>query len=211
MSISMAYFDINPNKAPIFCTFSDEERKRIISIYEIKREKSEFPDEYVDEISRIEYTAIQLHSQLCAFHDVLTKEGFEPTCEAQKDYDGAIAYLSYYGTLVIFGKPKPNRYVLMTRLHTLSQNKSGKFASFTSDLKLNCRSAMKLYLARLQVVNGDIYRNSPLCALAINPNGFSGDKLEEKEKIQYMTDSIIKIGSETMRELLKPISEPAEK
>ncbi len=198
----MMNFEINPAEVPTFSGLSEKDKKYVLQVYNTKCRKSEFPENFQTEISRLEHTAILYHSQLCAFQSVLAEKGFDLTTDVIKDYSGSIAFLSIYGTLVILGKPRPSRVILMNRIHSLGLNKTSQYALITEDLKLD--NPVTLEVSRRKSGSAEtIYTGSSLSALAINSKGGGLDELEERTNLSHTVSQIMAMGENTARELLK--------
>jgi len=124
-------------------------------------------------------TAKLYHSQNLAFQDVLMKEGFEPTQNVARDYDGRIACLTYYSTFMILGKLRENgRHITMSRAHSIDStlNCDGCRGNLKNDLKIGEIISLGLH-------DHPNYKGSPLRGLAINPRGADGDELETHTQI----------------------------
>jgi len=198
----MLNFDINPTEVPTFLGFSERDKECVLNLYNTKKRKSEFPETFQTEISRLEHTAILYHSQLCAFQTVLAEKGFDSTTEVIRDYSGSIAFLSIYGTLVILGKPRPSRVILMKRIHSLEHNKTSKYAIITKDLKLYDHAIFEVSSSTSGPAENK-YVGSSLRALAINSKGGGLDELEERTNLSHTVSQIIAIGENTAQELMK--------
>jgi len=107
------------------------------------------------------------------------KEGFEPTQNVARDYDGRIACLTYYSTFMILGKLRENgRHITMSRAHSIDStlNCDGCRGNLKNDLKIGEIISLGLH-------DHPNYKGSPLRGLAINPRGADGDELETHTQI----------------------------
>lgn len=163
--------EANLDRAPTYKSYSELDREAIRWIYDTKKQQGEL-EEVANEFYRgIEAVALLYKQQKCAFEDVLTREGFEPTESVDKCYSGRIAVLTHHGTFLILGKPKyGGRHVRMTRVHTPDYNRDGARGVLLNDLEINGDGP--------ELTCG--YKGSTTRALAINPYGADGDELESR-------------------------------
>lgn len=176
-----------------FNSFGLKDQQAILWIYREKAAKAELKAPIEDKIACIEETARLYRAQKCAFQDVLTKDGFEPTEEILKTYGGRIAILTDHGTFIILGKSKKKgRLVTMKRIHTPEFNYDKYRGYLISDLKLDQGPHISMF--------GEGYRGSAARALAINPHGSDDDELEERNA----NDTVILMGLQTAHFLTRP-------
>ena len=196
--------DSNDNKfviryegANLFNSFKEEDKQAVIWIYNQKKMRGELEDSDKSSGEKVEEVARLYHAQKCAFQDILTRQGFEISSEVPKDYDGRIAALTTYGTLIILGKNKrEGRYIFMDRIHSPEYDANGQRGNPTRDLKLGER-------VRIIKTSGGEYKSSGARALAVNPRGADGDEFEASVSV------LRAIGTRTM-ELLSMPSEKVE-
>jgi len=165
-----------------FNSFELKEQHAILWIYQTKAAQGELKAPLEDKIAGIEETANLYRAQKCAFQDVLSKEGFEPTQDVFKTYGGRIAMLTEHGTFIILGKLKnKGRLVTMSRIHSPKYNHDKDRGFLRKDLKLE-------HSPVIHMTSENGYIGSPLRALAINPHGSDDDELEEHDsnKTVYM-------------------------
>jgi hypothetical protein len=188
-NLSKSEEKLNLEGAADFNSFSLLEQQAVLWIYKTKAAQAELKSPLEDKVAGIEETARLYRAQKCAFEDVLTKEGFEPTQEVLKDYSGRIAFLTNHGTLLVLGKPKQKgRLITMARIHTPYYDITHYRSHLTSDLKLGKGPDLT------------IYKGSEARALAINPHGSDDDEIEGKNACE----TVYGIGTRTMMLLLNP-------
>ncbi len=161
----------NLERSPTYSNMSERDREIVRLVYIEKRKHNELASELLEDYPKaIEEVAILYHCQKVAFQDVLTKEGFDPTEEVLRNYEGRIAGLTNNGTLFILGKLKDKgRYITMNRIHSQEHDYNGFRTFLIGNLKI-----------RRSPIFTVGYHGSPLRALAINPHGADGDELEAK-------------------------------
>ena len=177
--------------AVLFNDMDYKDQISVINIYNFKKRKKEFGFSEEDSIKDLEEVARLFYSQKCAFQDVLTKEGFEPTTEVSKYETGRVAALTVYGTLVILGKPKQKgRHIYMTRLHSPDLNITNQRGEIYDDTKIG---------EKLRLIHSKIlYTTSNTIGLATNPRGADGDELEAA------TQTHLEINTHIMKMLSMP-------
>jgi len=185
---------IELDNAVEFNSFEPKDQRAILRVYQIKAEHRDFKASIEDKIACIEETANLYRAQKCAFQDVLTKEGFEPTQEVLKGYRGRIAILTEHGTFILLGKLKRRgRLVTMKRIHSPEFNYDKNRGFLDEDLKLK-------ESPYISMVTKQGYRGSRTRALAVNPHGSDDDELEKKN----INDTVMMMGLKTAFFLTQP-------
>lgn len=169
-----------------FNSFELKDQQAILWIYQTKAAQCELEAPLEDKVKGIEETARLYRAQKCAFQDVLTKEGFEPTEDVLRTYGGRIAILTNHGTFITLGKPRiRKRLVTMKRIHSPKFNYDKSRGYLADDLELNSSPTIRIHPSG--------YTGSPVRALAINPHGADDDELEEKNA----HDTVMMMGMRT--------------
>lgn len=185
---------ISLDNAVDFNSFELKDQRAILWIYQTKAAQGELESSLQDKIKGIEETARLYRAQKCAFEDVLTREGFEPTQEVLRTYGGRIAVLTEHGTFITLGKPKRlGRLVTMSRIHSPKFNYDKRRGYLRHDLEIDSSP-------HLGINSGQGYMGSPAIALAVNPHGSDDDELEEKNA----HDTVIMMGLKTAYFLTQP-------
>ncbi len=176
------------------------DQKGALAVYDVKHKQHEL--ENLDFETGIECVAKLYKAQKDAFLDVLVRQKFEPTNDAQKDYSGRIAVLTHYGTVSIFGiLTRIGRTITMSRIHTPSMN----FSDYRGNLSQDCSiwGRVKMTVPRHPVGK---FNSSTIRGLAINPNRADGDEVQSHaqciSQIAVLSDSMY----ETM---MRPVKVPA--
>jgi len=180
--------------ANLFNGLKVEDQSMVLKIYHTKEKKGEFKPESSYE-EKVEEVAKLYHAQKCAFQDVLTKEGFEIISGTAKDYDGRIAALTAFGTLIILGKPKQKgRHIYMNRIHSPEYNLNNLRGNLLEDPQIG--KIINLIYSKSSEPRR--YNTSNLIALAVNPRGADGDELESAVETDW------RIHTRTMELLIMP-------
>jgi hypothetical protein len=158
-----------------FNSFERKDQHAILWIYKTKAVQQELKAPIEDKIAGIEETARLYRAQKCAFQDVLTEKGFEPTEEILQNYSGRIAILTEHGTFITMGKYKQKgRIITMKRIHSPELSYDKRRGFLDRDLKLDKNPYIR-------VLPDSNYKGSRAIALALNDHGSDDDELEEKE------------------------------
>jgi len=185
-------------EAPTYSDLSLDEQKAVRLIYLDNHLRDNEGHGIEEVVKALERAALMFRAQKCAFEDVLTRQGFEPTLEVAKDYPGRIVILTIHGTLATLGKLRPNgRYFEMKRIYNPSLNEcSGRRVYLEDDVKINGKGAR---------LSGALNLSSSM-GLAINLYGPDGDRLEAEKEA---SGTIIRSIEETFarRGIVLPIRE----
>lgn len=159
---------------PFFNNLDDRDQHRVLEIF---RKKSAVLDvDYNKPESAIESIALQIQAQKDAFHDVLTKKGFDIESFVEQHYRGRIAALTSNGRLMMYGRPRrEGRITLMTRVCDPRFNRDHEWALLGHDAQIG--ESLGVHYTTGGLVH------SPLRGLACNPRGADGDELEDITRI----------------------------